>query len=559
MKSSYAATLFVVAFFSAALLPLSARAAPADPVRAGCGDYRLIVTVETDALGVGVRVSGPPNVVDVVWNLSGPGLGVELDAAPRVFNEDNREIFGVEANEAHEPIEAAFVLLVSGVQAGQRLQLEMGHEGAGPLGTWVKVSNARDDVPGEELARFQVTSEYQAVSVDLCASAPMPPLEPTPAPLPPRVLAFFYPWWGTVAEPQGPYTCSGDAFGWVREVEGQVRFVTAHTPIFQDGERTIYTQTACWMQWTDDTGRSGWLYDVSEVNFLAEQMQLARQNGIDGFLVSVHGDNTYEMDYLQNIALPTAAQADFLVGALYERPEGAEFGGWSFDEATDIALVGGHLRRLVEMLAQSPAALRLEDAQGVEKVVIFVDPAVVARFTTPEQWAAIRALVDEAGIPYALWGGPAAFTQVFLGGFDGVFNDLEVIETYEPALGLPPYALRDERRLAYRATAWTARELGMYYALPVVLGWGPSPVHPQETSIPRDYGFPGDDGAYYRVRWEDATENDPHWVVITSWNEWAEATEIEPSDVYPPSRYDYLGATARYACRWRTPQAACEG
>ena len=556
MRSPSVVILLVIAFLVVAL-PVPARAAPTDPIRPGCGDYRLLVTLETDAVGVGIRVSGPPGEVDVVWNVSGPDMGLGVlggpEVAPRIFNEDNREIFGIEANDANEPTEANFLLLVSGVQQGQTLQLEMGQEGAGPLGTWITVSNARDDVPGQELGRFQLSGEYQAVSVDICSSAPMPALEPSNAPLPPRVLAFFYPWWATVAEPEG-YTCGGDAFGWVREVDGQNRFMTAHTPIFQDGERAIYTQTACWMQWTDDTGRSGWLYDVTEPNFLAEQMQLARTNGIDGFLVSVHGDNAFEMDYLENTALPTAAQADFLVGALYEAPES----GWSFDDEADIALIGGHLRRLVEMLGNAPAALRLTDAEGVEKVVIFIDPAAVARFVQPEQWAAIRALADEAGIPYALWGGPAAFTQVFLSGFDGVFNDLEVIETYESGLELPPYALRDERRLAYRATAWIARELGMYYALPVVTGWGPSPTDPEAPIVPRDYGFAGDDGAYYRVRWEDAVENFPHWIVLTSWNEWAEATEIEPSDAYPPSRYDYLGATARYACQWRDPNAVCE-
>ena len=528
-----------------------------DPIRPGCGDYRLIVTLETDALGAGMRVAGPPGAVDVVWNLSGPGMALsDPPAAPRIFNEDNREIFGVEGNEEHLPVAANFVLLVSGVQAGQTLQLEMGHEGPGSNGTWVTITNARQD-PGETLAQFQVTQEYQTASVDLCSSEPMPPLEPEPAPLPPRVLAFFYPWWGTVAEPEPPYTCGGDAFGWVREVDGRMRFMTAHSPIAQDGARTIYTQTACWMQWTDDEGRTGWLYDVTEANFLAEQMQLAHASGIDGFITSVHGDNAFEMDFLQNTVLPVAAQTDFLVAPLYETPEGQENNGWSFDDATDIAQVGGHLRRLVAITAAAPASLRLTDADGVEKVVIFVDPSLLARFPEPEHWAAIRALADEAGVPYALWGGPGAFTQVFLAGFDGVFNDLEVIETYEPALGLSPYELRDERRLAYRATAWTAREFGMYYALPVVPGWGPFPAEPNAPIVPRDYGSPGDDGAYYRVRWEDALENFPHWIVITSWNEWAEATEVEPSQQYPPSRFDYLRATYQYACRWRNPDGDC--
>jgi hypothetical protein len=127
------------------------------------------------------------------------------------------------------------------------------------------------------------------------------------------------------------------------------------------------------------------------------------------------------------------------------------------------------------------------------------------------------------------------------------------VETIEAPLGLPPYALRDERRLAYRGAAWAARERGMALALPVVLGWeGAEAIRgPEDIQLPRDYGAPGEYGTYYRVRWEDALEQSPDWIVITSWNEWVEGTELEPSDTYPPSRFDYLEATWQYACRWR--------
>ena len=43
-------------------------------------------------------------------------------------------------------------------------------------------------------------------------------------------------------------------------------------------------------------------------------------------------------------------------------------------------------------------------------------------------------------------------------------------------------------------------------------------------------------GQTYRVLWEEAIKADPDWVLITSWNEWHEGSEIEPSwedgDVY---------------------------
>ena len=38
-----------------------------------------------------------------------------------------------------------------------------------------------------------------------------------------------------------------------------------------------------------------------------------------------------------------------------------------------------------------------------------------------------------------------------------------------------------------------------------------------------------EEGEYYKNRWIDAITLNPDWISITSWNEWHEGTEIEPS------------------------------
>ncbi len=519
------------------------------PVRNGCGDYRLLVTVDTDARSAGLEVSGPQAAVDVVWNLSGPGLATPSSSeGPRVFNDDNRQAFGIEANDANTAVSARFVLLVSGVEEGQFLTIEAAQENPGADGTRIRVANTAGGVE-TELASVQLGSERQTLRVDICSAEAMPvPVRPDTAPAP-RLVAFYYPWWSTRATPEPPYECGGDDFGWIREVEGLRTFVTGHTPIRRDGELEIYRQTACWVDLEDDQGRSGSIYDVREKYFLAEQMRLAKAYGLDGFAVSTHGDNLEEISFLQDLLLPVADASGFGVALLYEAPET----GWSGDDRTDEEKVGGEIRDLLRIVWGHGSALTAPGPDGDPRAVVFVDPAVLARFPSPGSWDRIRETIDGGGTPYVLWSGPGAFAWVFEAGFEGVYNDLEVIETLEPPLGLPPYALRDERRLAYRATAWAARERGMTLALPVVLGWEAAEVlrTAEYVPVPRDYGSSGAAGTYYRVRWEDALENAPDWIVITSWNEWAEGTELEPSDEYPPSRFDYLQATWQYACRWR--------
>ena len=56
------------------------------------------------------------------------------------------------------------------------------------------------------------------------------------------------------------------------------------------------------------------------------------------------------------------------------------------------------------------------------------------------------------------------------------------------------------------------------------------------------------DGQVYRVLWDEAMKAKPDWVLITSWNEWHEGSEIEPSLEYSDQ---YLRLTGSYALRFR--------
>ncbi len=524
--------------------------APA-PIRPGCGDYRLLVTVETDAVTAGVHVQTPEDAVQLGWRLSGPGLAYhEPPLTPFAFYDEGT--FFIDANDDHQALQARFLLLVTGVQPGQTLTLELGQVEPGEGGTRITIANTVNgwEQAGPTLFEAQVEGEYQAATLDLCAAEPMPLPTSASGTLSPRLLAFYYQWWRS----EEGYECGEDPYAWRRELDGRLLIVSAHTPIFQDGDEVIYRETRCWRQVTDDAGRTGWIYDQNDTRFVAEQMALAKAYGLDGFAVSVNGDEPREVRFLAEAALSAAEGVGFLIAPLYEPPNS----GWEYDLEADIRKVGGHLRDVLQAVGRHPALLTVPK-NGEEAVVVFVDGVVLQRFPDPRSWAAIRAITDEAGVPYVLWSGPGEEAWVFESGFEGIYHDLDVEETQEPLLGLPPYALRDRRRLAYRASAWAARERGLPLALPVVLGWEANQALVTEEEyvpLPRDYGAPGDMSAYYRARWEDALEQVPDWIVVTSWNEWAEGTELEPSDTYPPSRFDYLQATWTYRKQWAGGAAA---
>jgi hypothetical protein len=55
----------------------------------------------------------------------------------------------------------------------------------------------------------------------------------------------------------------------------------------------------------------------------------------------------------------------------------------------------------------------------------------------------------------------------------------------------------------------------------------------------------------YRLQWEQALAADPHWVLVTSFNEWHEGSEIEPSLEFGTK---YIELTGEYAARFKSTQ-----
>jgi hypothetical protein len=57
-----------------------------------------------------------------------------------------------------------------------------------------------------------------------------------------------------------------------------------------------------------------------------------------------------------------------------------------------------------------------------------------------------------------------------------------------------------------------------------------------------------EDGELYKRLWQAAMEANPDWVLLTSFNEWHEGSEIEPSVEWGDQ---FLNLTAEYARKFK--------
>lgn len=305
---------------------------------------------------------------------------------------------------------------------------------------------------------------------DLVEYRCLPSRQPAQTPPAPRsVLAFYYPWYGT---PSGP---SGRWVHW-------------------DPAKRNFT----------DTPSLG-PYDSRSPALLRQHIEWALTSGIDGFISSWWGQNSFEDQAFRQL-LKVAEEMGFQVTVYYETAANKE-------------QVLRDFRYLLDRYGSSPAFLKW---QG--KPVIFVYGRVTGDQIPLLDWDGVFSSLQTEGR-----------NAVFIG--DGLSEELayffDGIHTYNVA-GQTSFQIT----ALYRTAAALAKKRGRLFAATVIPGY--------DDTINRKPGLRVDrrNGALYRDLWQSALDVNPDWVLITSFNEWHEGTEIEPSQEYGEQ---YLGITAEFA------------
>jgi hypothetical protein len=233
-------------------------------------------------------------------------------------------------------------------------------------------------------------------------------------------------------------------------------------------------------------------YRSADPRTIERQVVQARDAGIDGFVVNWEGPNS-TIDANLRTLLAVAGPRGLKVSVDVDMNALARGG----PERTAAALQ--YLRRYFA----DPAWVRYEGRPLVSFFGIRKLPV--------EVWASIRQAADPG--QEALWLGEGDLFE-YLEVFDGI-HPYSVAWSPNPSAQLASYAARTRSR---PGKLWVATVMPGY----------------DDTRLGRPDGFATDrrGGAYYAELWRGAIATRPAFVMITSWNEWMEGTQIEPSRSY---------------------------
>jgi hypothetical protein len=249
------------------------------------------------------------------------------------------------------------------------------------------------------------------------------------------------------------------------------------------------------------------LYASDDAADVGQEMRDMASAGIDVAVVSWQGSESRGGFYARGlkVALDAAQQAGLRVAVMLETAaanrirEGAP---------PDPDVLAGWMTEIIDGYASHPAFLKVDN-----RPVLF---AYIWGFAGRGVWQTVLARVRASGRNPLVMADTTDPGE--LAAADGTF-------TYSGTL-FEPDVPGLMRRSVIGARAWHL--LGAAYGSPRI---GAASVIPgyDETRLGRDTTRAVDRqaGAFYDRQWQAALATNPDWVVITSWNEWAENTQIE--------------------------------
>ncbi|MEM2939460.1 MAG: hypothetical protein QXU95_04210 [Candidatus Bathyarchaeia archaeon] len=310
--------------------------------------------------------------------------------------------------------------------------------------------------------------------------------------IPRLILAFYYPWYGT---PDGP-----TGF-WRHWDEG------GHNPnTLRDGRKDLGA--------TDYPVNGP--YDSKDESIITWHFKLAEEAGLDGFIVSWWGFEKFE-DEVFRLILKTSEEVNTSIKltVYYEIIRGVR------DEV---------IKDIEQILRDYGSREAFLKVQGYP--VIFIYSRALQQLGYRD-WDYVVRKVRYDGFKVLLIAD--SFDERAAEIFDGIhtYNPVGILHRGE--------SLKDTYINARRV----ADKHGVIFLATTLPGY--DDIHVRQPGL----AYPRRNGSTYKETWEAVYESNADWVLICSWNEWHEGSEIEPSLEH---RDLYLNITADNARRFKGHQ-----
>lgn len=271
-------------------------------------------------------------------------------------------------------------------------------------------------------------------------------------------------------------------------------------------------------------------YSSHDLAVLDWHIDQAKAHGITGFIVSSWGSGDWDAwnDKTLSLLLDEAEKKDFKIAIHWETTPGD--GQGQIDRAIN------ELTWALKKYGQRKAFLKVDG-----KPVIFPYNLVMQQVPVVS-WQTIIEGVRARGSDLIVMadGYQGHYAYLFDGihtySLDGLPDELERNLTVEQLGDLRSWAAQ-----YYQKGVKIARQRSRISCIMVMPGTD------QRKAYKLNWQMDRLDGQTYRILWEEAIRANPDWVIITSWNEWPEGTEIEPSLELGDK---YLQITGEYANRF---------
>jgi hypothetical protein len=308
--------------------------------------------------------------------------------------------------------------------------------------------------------------------------------------VPKKVLAFYYPWYGTPEFSGRWYHYKG------LDLRRKTIANFTHYP-------------------------SVGPFDSNDPEVVARHMQTARNAGIDGFIVSWWGQESFE-DKAMPLILSEAAKKSIEISICYE----------IVSKPVSPKNAAADLRYILNTYGSHKAFQKLNG-----KPVVFIYARAINQLKH-DKWASI---LNDADRNFK--GGFVAIGHGFARRWAMIFDGIHIYNCARYFSEKPlEKAINDLKRL-YNNAISLSDSFNRLSAITVIPGYDDTKIRNPGLKVQRL------DGDLYRKMWELAINLNPNWVLITSFNEWHEGSEI---DISSEHRDLYLKITGEYSFRFKS-------